>query len=160
MLSLSLLKGYNIDNQHLSSRQLFISTSCFNFSGHPKPSRKGSLPKVFFSIYQGAKILKAPTLEQVERGIRKLSQEIKRKRMNKVNIMHRTMIKQAVHKRIDNFYVTSAYYEGNNNNGNLNESNNGNRPLSQRDFSNETTNYLSEVEKYENIVKQYKKEKM
>lgn len=160
MLSLSLLKGYNIDNQHLSSRQLFRSTSCFNFSGHPKPSRKGSLPKVFFSIYQGAKILKAPTLEQVERGIRKLSQEIKRKRMNKVNIMHRTMIKQAVHKRIDNFYVTSAYYEGNNNNGNLNESNNGNRPLSQRDFSNETTNYLSEVEKYENIVKQYKKEKM
>ena len=72
--------------------------------------------------------------------------------MNKVNIMHRTMIKQAVHKRIDNFYVTSAYYEGNNNNGNLNESNNSNRPLSQRDFSNETTNYLSEVEKYENSI--------
>lgn len=161
MLSLSLLKGYNIENQYLSSSQLLRSTSCFNFSARPRPSRKGSLPKVFFSIYQGAKILKAPTLEQVERGIRKLSQEIKRKRMDKVNVMHRTMIKQAVHKKIDNFYLTSAYYDANNNN-NLNESNTSNQhyPLSQRDFSNETTNYLSEVEKYEDIVRKYKREKM
>ena len=46
--------------------------------------------------------------------------------MNKVNIMHRTMIKQAVHKRIDNFYVRYDLFDSNGQNITADdESNNG-----------------------------------
>lgn len=153
MLTLQLLRGYNINKkQHIPIKKLYRSSSCFSFS----PAKKvNNHEKLFFSIYQGSKIFKAPTLGQVEKGMRTLSHQIRKNKFNETNRLHKHMMQQSLRKKINSFYLTQSFYDHNNDIRDY--------PLSQRDFSNsmrEELDFSNEVKSYEELSQRYKKERM
>lgn len=150
MLTLQLLRGYNINKkQHIPIRKLYRSSSCCSFSSAKKPNNH---EKLFFSIYQGSKIFKAPTLGQVGKGMRTLSHQIRKNKFNETNQLHKHLMQQALRKKINSFYLTQTFYDHSND-----------YPLSQRDFYNsmgEELDFSNEVKSYQELSQRYKKERM